>query len=117
MRASIVHEIIHLYQGVLPLWFAEAGAYWYAQQILKSEGWGTWATTVSTNAANFYQTLIDKYGEDVIHGMALESSLYSNKHLEVLQEFTPETQKKYFQIIRRRVNQQNKKLASQGVPF
>jgi hypothetical protein len=89
-------EIVHLYQSHNPLWFYESGAQWYTRDLLSDESdLLNQSLFVFEKTANFYQKLIDKYGEN-IHKMFFGS--LDNKELEksILGEFTGDVIKDLF---------------------
>ena len=91
----VLHEISHVYENRgLPLWFAEAGAYHYSRQSMKEHKWGG-IRSQHEAAADFYQELLAKYGDDVhkIFFGQIEDKLVKQK---VFSEFTEEKKNALF---------------------
>jgi hypothetical protein len=121
---SYVHEITHLYQNTtIPRAFAECGAYFYEKELREQSPYGiNIATTEEERFAPFYQSLLEKYGDDV-HKLffgSLEEELIAkriddikseiqkpfgeldpikdkpNRREQILSEFTPEVLNELF---------------------
>lgn len=90
----IAHEMTHLYQfptNLTPLWLLEGQAYWATTKMLKHS-----LSTRATDAiANFYQYLLDKYG-DKVHRLCFGASESSKLSESIKAEFTPEIQAALF---------------------
>lgn len=94
----VMHEITHLYQPldkefIAPLWLLEAQAYWAGRELVDKN--------IKVNSstydkyADFYQKLLDKYGNQV-HDICLSNSTDMSLLLQLNAEFTPEVQHQIF---------------------
>ncbi|MBM3283144.1 hypothetical protein FJY90_02725 [Candidatus Gottesmanbacteria bacterium] len=86
----ITHEIAHTYQDdELPLTFVECGANYYARVVMKEKGWGKFSAGNFDRLADFYEKLIDKYGDD-IHRIFFGQDINAGLHQQVLNEYSAE---------------------------
>src|SRR3989344_1323147 len=89
-RQIYTHEIAHLYQdSSLSVPFSEAGAYYYARELMKRNKWGPPIGGGDDDAADFYGELVSKYGDDV-HKLYFGTLLNKRKRRFILSELTKE---------------------------
>ncbi|HSX40826.1 MAG TPA: hypothetical protein VLF68_04395 [Candidatus Saccharimonadales bacterium] len=96
LATELTHEIVHLYQApMLPETFFECGARWYTEAILKMQEYSSILSLGDQERIDFYQTLLDRYGDDV-HHLFFNNSLGFERRTEILEEITPELSEQLF---------------------
>jgi hypothetical protein len=96
----ILHEITHLYQPGdekvdIPLWLRELQAYWVGRELADENS--RVHSEYYDKLADFFQKLLDKYGDDV-HKLCLSKARGHNTFVlyKIKEEFTPEIQADLF---------------------
>jgi hypothetical protein len=83
-RSFFMHDIVHQYQNMsLPAWFVEAGAYYY--QFHCNQGGLTPEDIGQQKTINFFQSLVDKYG-DGVHRLSFGLPVSRLRKIQILTE-------------------------------